>query len=73
MIVDDYLKDPLLRLIAVVDQCNHAVKQGELASIRSGHILSYEGRVDGKTLQESAKGCGGQIDSGSVSEALQIL
>jgi hypothetical protein len=28
MIVDDYLKDPLLRLIAVVDQCNHAVKQG---------------------------------------------
>jgi hypothetical protein len=23
------LKDPLLRLIAVVDQCNHAVKQGD--------------------------------------------
>lgn len=29
MLIDDYLKDPLLRLIAVVDQCNHAVKQGD--------------------------------------------
>jgi hypothetical protein len=29
MIIDDYLRDPLLRLIAVVDQCNQAVKQGD--------------------------------------------
>jgi len=29
MIVDEYLQNPLLRLIAVVDQCNHAVKQGD--------------------------------------------
>ncbi len=26
---DDFLRDPLLRLTAIVDQCNHAVKQGE--------------------------------------------
>lgn len=29
VVVDGFLRDPLLRLIAVVDQCNHAVKQGD--------------------------------------------